>query len=129
MDSHYNKKQRIRGTNPQVEQAARDLRTNLTPAEDYLWRALKSKQLNGLRFRSQHPVGNFILDFYCASCKLVVEVDGSTHDDRQDYDLERTNVLETYGYFVLRFTNDEVLGNIDIVLAKIAEAAEARIAP
>ena len=129
MDSHYNQKQRIRGTNPQVEQAARDLRTNLTPAEDYLWRALKSKQLNGLRFRSQHPVGNFILDFYCASCKLVVEVDGSIHDDRQDYDLERTKVLETYGYFVLRFTNDEVLGNIDIVLAKIAEAAEARIAP
>ena len=81
MDSHYNQKQRIRGTNPQVEQAARDLRTNLTPAEDYLWRALKSKQLNGLRFRSQHPVGNFILDFYCASCKLVVEVDGSIHDD------------------------------------------------
>ena len=129
MDSNYNQKQRIRGTNPQVEQAARDLRTNLTPAEDYLWRALKSKQLNGLRFRSQHPVGNFILDFYCASCKLVVEVDGSIHDDRQDYDLERTKVLETYGYFVLRFTNDEVLGNIDIVLAKIAEAAEARIAP
>ena len=129
MDSHYNQKQRIRGTNPQVEQAARDLRKNLTPAEDYLWRALKSKQLNGLRFRSQHPVGNFILDFYCASCKLVVEVDGSIHDDRQDYDLERTKVLETYGYVVLRFTNDEVLGNIDIVLAKIAEAAEARIAP
>lgn len=129
MDFHYNQKQRIRGTNPHVEQAARDLRKNLTPAEDYLWQVLKSKQLNGLRFRSQHPVGNFILDFYCASCKLVVEVDGSIHDARQDYDLERTKVLETYGYFVLRFTNDEVLGNIDTVLAKIVEVAEARIVP
>ncbi|AFY92462.1 endonuclease domain-containing protein [Chamaesiphon minutus] len=129
MDTHHNQNQRIRGTNPQVEQAARDLRKNLTPAEEYLWQALKSKQLNGLRFRSQHPVGNFILDFYCPSCKLVVEVDGNIHDDRQDYDLARTQALETYGYFVLRFTNDEVLGNLAIVLKKIAEVAQARIAP
>jgi very-short-patch-repair endonuclease len=129
MDTHHNQDRRIRGTNPQVEQAARDLRKNLTPAEEYLWQALKSKQLNGLRFRSQHPVGNFILDFYCPSCKLVVEVDGNIHDDRQDYDLARTQALETYGYFVLRFTNDEVLGELDTVLAKIAEVAAARIAP
>jgi very-short-patch-repair endonuclease len=129
MNTHHNQNQRIRGTNPQVEQAARDLRKNLTPAEEYLWQALKSKQLNGLRFRSQHPVGNFILDFYCPSCKLVVEVDGSIHDDRQDYDLARTQSLEAYGYFVLRFTNNEVLGELDTVLAKIAEVAAARISP
>jgi very-short-patch-repair endonuclease len=129
MDTHHNQNQRIRGTNPQVEQAARDLRKNLTPAEEYLWQALKSKQLNGLRFRSQHPVGNFILDFYCPSCKLVVEVDGNIHDDRQDYDLARTQVLEAYGYFALRFTNDEVLGDLATVLKKIAEVAQARIAP
>jgi very-short-patch-repair endonuclease len=128
MDTHHNQNQRIRGTNPQVEEAARDLRKNLTPAEEYLWQALKSKQLNGLRFRSQHPVGNFILDFYCPSCKLVVEVDGSIHDDRQDYDLARTQALEAYGYFVLRFTNDEVLGDRDTVLAKIAEVAAAILA-
>jgi very-short-patch-repair endonuclease len=129
MDTHHNQNQRIRGTNPQVEQAARDLRKNLTPAEEYLWQALKSKQLNGLRFRSQHPVGNFILDFYCPSCKLVVEVDGSIHDDRQDRDLARTQALEAYGYFVLRFTNDQVLGDLATVLKKIAEVAQARIAP
>ena len=128
MNPQNKQHQRIRGTNPEVEQAARDLRKNLTPAEECLWQALKNKQLNGLRFRSQHPVGRFILDFYCASCKLVVEVDGSIHDDRQDYDLDRTKVLENHEYFVLRFTNDEVLGDLDTVLAKIAEVAEARIA-
>ncbi len=129
MDTHHNQNRRIRGTNPQVEQAARNLRTNLTPAEEYLWQALRNRQLNSLRFRSQHPVGNFILDFYCASCKLVVEVDGNIHDDRHDYDLARTQALEAYGYFVLRFTNDEVLKNLTTVLAKIAEVAQARVTP
>ncbi len=129
MDTHNSQNRRIRGTNAQVEQAARDLREKLTPAEEFLWQSLRNKQLNGLRFRSQHPVGNFILDFYCASCKLVIEVDGSIHDDQQDYDLARTQALETYGYFVIRFTNDEVLEDLALVLQKIAKVAQARIAP
>jgi very-short-patch-repair endonuclease len=129
MNFEDKKPDRIRGTTPQVEQNARDLRKRLTSAEECLWQALRNKQLNGLRFRSQHPVGRFILDFYCASCKLAVEVDGSFHDDREDYDLERTQVLKSYGYFVLRFTNDEVLGDLDSVLEKISTVAKERIAP
>jgi very-short-patch-repair endonuclease len=129
MNFEDKKIERIRGTTPQVEQAARDLRKKLTPAEECLWQALRNKQLNGLRFRSQDPVGRFILDFYCASCKLVVEVDGNFHDNRGDYDLSRTKVLESYGYFVLRFTNDEVLGDLDSVLEKISDVAKNRIAP
>ena len=65
---------RIRGTTPEIEQAARKLRNNLTPAESRLWQVLRNKQFEGLRFHCQHPVGNFILDFYCPSCKLVVEI-------------------------------------------------------
>jgi very-short-patch-repair endonuclease len=93
-----NHKPRIRGTTPEVEEAARRLRKNLTTAEACLWSALRNKKLEGLRFRCQHPVGNFILDFYCAACKLVVEVDGKIHDQQIDYDHQRTSTLAEYGY-------------------------------
>ena len=89
---------RIRGTTQEIEKAARKLRKNLTPAETLLWEALRNKQLGGLRFRTQHPVGNFILDFYCPSCKLVVEVDGLVHTYQNDYDDARTAKLAEYGY-------------------------------
>lgn len=69
---------RIRGTTPDIV-AARRLRQNLTPAEKSLWQALKNRQLNGLKFRCQHPVGLFIVDFYCPQCRLVIELDGD-HD-------------------------------------------------
>ncbi len=114
---------RIRGTTPQIEQAARKLRKNLTPAEAILWKALRNKQLEGLRFRCQHPVGNFILDFYCPSCKLVVEVDGEIHAKQRSYDDARTAKLAEYGYQVLRFTNREVINNLPQVLAEIKRVA------
>ena len=116
-------KQRIRGTTPEVEQAARRLRKNLTPAEAQLWSALRNKQLEGLRFRCQHPVGNFILDFYCPSRKLVVEVDGKIHDRQTDYDDARTAKLEEYGYRVLRFGNQQVINDLPQILAEIKRAA------
>ena len=93
-----NNRHRVRGTTPEIEQAARKSRQNLTPAEAFLWSALRNRQLQGLRFRCQHPVGNFILDFYCPSCKLVVEVDGTIHDDQIEYDEARTAKLAEYGY-------------------------------
>lgn len=70
---------RIRGTTQQTEQAARHLRQHLTPAEAQLWSALRRRQLVGLKFRCQHPVVQFIVDFYCPSGKLVIEVDGDIH--------------------------------------------------
>lgn len=110
---------RIRGTTPEIEENARKLRHNLTPAEARLWSALRNKQLNGLRFRCQHPVGNFILDFYCPACKLVVEVDGEIHTSRAEYDQSRTAKLGEHGYQVLRFSNEEVMHDLPKVLDKI----------
>jgi len=113
----------IRGTTKEIEEAAKRLRTNLNQAEALLWHRLRGKQLNGLKFRCQHPVGNFILDFYCPSLKLVIEIDGNSHDDRQEYDQFRTNELSLYGYQVIRFTNEEVFNDIEKVLAKIMAIA------
>ena len=116
-----NHKPRIRGTTPEIENGARKLRQNMTPAEKRLWSALRNKQLEGLRFRRQHPVGNFILDFYCPSCKLVIEVDGEIHSDRLDYDDARTDKLAEYGYTVLRFSNERVMNDLPQVLAEIRQ--------
>jgi len=113
---------RIRGTTRQVEQAARRLRQQLTLAETILWAALKGRQLNGLKFRCQHPVGRFIVDFYCPSRKLVIEIDGGSHVQQKAYDQARTEHLESFGYRVLRFQNEEVLNNLATVLSRIAEA-------
>ena len=117
-----NHNHRIRGTTPEIEQAAKRLRKNLTPAEALLWSALKNKQLEGLRFRRQHPVGNFILDFYCPACRLVVEVDGEIHRDRLDYDDARTSKLAEHGYKVLRFSNERVINDLPQVLNEIRKA-------
>ncbi len=95
----------------------------MTPAEEVLWRALSGRKANGLRFRAQHPVGRFILDFYCPSEKLVVEVDGDIHDLMPEYDLERSRVLATYGYRVLRFKNEEVIHDVSDVVARIIKGA------
>ena len=95
-----------------------------TEAERALWDAIRSKRLDGLRFRRQHPVGRFVLDFFCPSAKLVVEVDGPIHDRHTDQDEARTRVLETAGYRVIRFRNEEILGDLPRVLRRISEAAQ-----
>ncbi|MGB3207819.1 MAG: endonuclease domain-containing protein [Crinalium sp.] len=114
---------RIRGTNQEIEEAARRLRQELTPAESILWQALRGRQIEGLKFRCQHPVGRFIVDFYCPSVKLVIEVDGGIHDQQQVYDQARTEKLEAFGYHVLRFTNDQVMKDLSAVLEQISKAA------
>ncbi len=120
---HNKTTDRIRGTTPEVATAARDLRAKLTLAEQVLWGALQRRQLHGLKFRCQHPVGPFVLDFYCPTCKLVIEVDGPIHELQTEQDEARTQHLAAYGYRVLRFRNGEVLNDLGSVLARIAEAA------
>ena len=115
---------RIRGVAAVVQQAAVLLRDDMTPAEKRLWEELRAKRLGGLRFRSQHPVGPFILDFYCPACKLAVELDGSVHDTQFEQDAARTAHLVAYGYRVLRFTNDQVMTEMPAVLARILAASE-----
>jgi len=114
---------RIRGTTPEIEAAARRLRRNMTPAEQKLWDALKGRQLDGLKFRPQHPVGPFILDFWCPARKLVVELDGGSHAGREAEDEARTQQLQDYGYRVIRFRNAEVLADLPSVLGRIREEA------
>jgi very-short-patch-repair endonuclease len=118
---------RIRGTTQEIEQAARRLRQALTPAEVKLWNALRCRQLAGLRFRCQHPVGQFILDFYCPTCKLVVEVDGKIHEQQTEYDQARIDYLQAYGYRILRFSNQQVFTDLEAVLDEIKAVAEARV--
>jgi very-short-patch-repair endonuclease len=116
----------IRGTSRELEEAARSMRRQPTHAEEVLWSALQKKQVAGLKFRRQHPVDRFVLDFYCPSHKLVVEVDGGVHDQQAERDAERTKVLEAYGYRVLRFRNEQVLRELPKVVQEIAAVAAAR---
>ncbi|MGL3212886.1 endonuclease domain-containing protein [Bradyrhizobium sp. BR 1433] len=105
---------------------AKQLRRTMTRAETLLWRHLKADRLAGLNFRRQAPIGSYIADFVAHACKLVVEVDGASHDfdERIRHDERRDAWLESRGYRILRFTNDEVLKNLEGVVLSIAEAAE-----
>ena len=106
----------------------RKFRKNPTPAEATLWRAIRQNQLGGLRFLRQRAFGRAIVDFYCASAKLVIELDGEVHDSdqAQDYDEKRTELLEARGLMVLRFRNEEVLNGLPGVLQRILEVADLR---
>ena len=100
---------------------ARDLRKAQTPAEEILWSALRGRQLNGLKFRRQYRIYNYIVDFFCRDLNLIVEVDGEIHDSDQQTarDVNRDAHLESLGYRVLRFTNQEVLADLENVLNRI----------
>ena len=102
-----------------VIQIAKKLRQNMTDSEKVLWSKIRKKQLNGLRFRRQHPIGRYIADFYCNELKLIVELDGNVHEKRKEYDENRNRFLEAGGYTVLRICNDEIENSIDDVLEKI----------
>lgn len=101
---------------------SRPLRQSMTKAETALWSRLKSRQLNGHKFRRQHPIDAYVADFACISAKLLIEVDGSVHDsaDAKAYDAARTDTLRSFGWTILRFSNEAVLYRTDEVLNSIA---------
>jgi very-short-patch-repair endonuclease len=101
---------------------ARKLRKNPTEAELKLWKHLRLRQLGGYKFRRQHSLGPYIVDFACLEKKLIVEVDGGQHTEKVDYETERIAWLESQGFRVLRFWNNEVLKEIEVVKEVIAEA-------
>ena len=109
---------RIR-TDPKPLGHARRLRAEMTDAERQLWSRLRARQIEGLHFRKQVPIGDYIVDFCCLKRRLIVEVDGGQHAERADYDSERTAWLSQEGYRVLRFWNNEVLQNADGVVETI----------
>jgi very-short-patch-repair endonuclease len=105
--------------NHKLKERARELRNNATPMEKKLWQFIKGKQIEGFDFHRQKPINNFILDFYCCELKLAIEIDGSSHIGKEDYDRERQNIIEKYGISFLRFTNNDVKNNLDGVIATI----------
>ncbi|MDP4029850.1 MAG: endonuclease domain-containing protein [Gallionella sp.] len=96
-----------------TKQNSRRLRREMTDAEKLLWRHLRMEQFDGYKFRRQHPLGDFIVDFVCLDALLVLEVDGGQHTERTDSDANRTRWIETKGFCVMRFWNNEVLSNIE----------------
>lgn len=100
---------------------ARQMRHEPTSAEDALWQRLRGRRLNGVKFRRQHAIERFIVDFYCAGAALIVEVDGAIHQYTPEEDAIRQAFLESQGFRVIRFTNGEVLQSPDAVLERIGE--------
>ena len=109
---------------PIIKKYSRVLRKDLTDAEQLLWRHLRANQL-GIKFRRQHSVGRYILDFACISAQLAIELDGGQHIEMYTQDTERTAWLEDKGWRILRFWNNEVFDNVDGVLAHILSRLDA----
>lgn len=108
---------------------ARILRQDMTEAERQIWQILRSRQIQGRKFRRQVPIGPYIADFVCHEARLIVEIDGGQHDGSSRREARRTEFLEKEGYRVLRFWNDEVLSNLAGVYATIAEQLAATPPP
>ncbi|MCG2461709.1 endonuclease domain-containing protein [Flavobacteriaceae bacterium F89] len=101
-----------------LEKYRKELRNNATKAESMLWKALRSRQLEGRKFRRQQSIDNFIVDFYCPQEKLIVELDGEVHNNpvSENYDDDRTEKLEELGFTVLRFENKLVFEQLDMIM-------------
>ncbi|MCO8086177.1 endonuclease domain-containing protein [Acinetobacter lwoffii] len=106
---------------PQLLQFAKSMRHTTTDAENLMWQLLRAKRFMNLKFRRQHVIAPYILDFYCHEIGLVIELDGSQHgtDDAIEYDVERTKFLEAVGLTVVRYWNHDVLGRMDVVLENL----------
>ena len=110
---------------PELIERARAMRRELTVPERKLWHALRAGRLDGAKFRRQVVIGRYIADFACRQpCMLAVEVDGDTHAEQEDYDQARTRFLSECGYRVMRFTNTEVMTNLDGVLLTIQKTLQ-----
>ena len=111
----------------QLIEQARYMRAAPTQVETSLWEKLRKRQLGGLKFRRQHVIHVFIVDFYCPAAKLVIEIDGPVHAEQEEYDKAREAYLEAMGYESIRFNNLDVAEDIELVLAGIYDACMARI--
>lgn len=106
-----------------VFESARFLKKVLTPAEETLWQQLRGRKFKGHKFRRQHPLKSFIADFYCHTSRLIIEVDGGYHQtpEVKEYDQLRTKELEGLGLKVIRFSNEQVLNEMESVLIEISK--------
>ncbi|MFC2101962.1 endonuclease domain-containing protein [Bacteroidota bacterium] len=108
---------------PEIFKRAKELRGNMTAAERLLWSEISNGKIDGYRFKSQHPIDRFIVDFYCHKARLVIEIDGEVHHEEEQFERDegRTAELQEFGLGVLRFTNQEVLEDIENVLKIIQQ--------
>lgn len=106
---------------PQLLEFAKTMRSNATDAENLIWQLLRAKRFMNLKFRRQHAIASYIVDFYCHELGLVIELDGGQHgtNDGKEYDAERTKFLEALGLKVVRYWNHDVLGRTDVVLGDL----------
>lgn len=107
--------------NPKLKERARELRNNSTPSEIELWKALRAGNMHGYKFNRQKPLDEYIVDFYCRRLKLVIEIDGDSHDSKKIYDRRRQERLESLGLHIIRFYDHNVMQNIDGVLTTIEQ--------
>ncbi|HZG42846.1 MAG TPA: endonuclease domain-containing protein [Longimicrobium sp.] len=119
---------RLRDLSPQMLQASRRLRAEATAAEEILWQALRGDRLDGFRFRRQHAIGRFVLDFYCPARRIAVEIDGGVHDepDQAERDEARTQALEAQGIAVFRLRNEQILSDLPRAVEQIRNAVSGR---
>ncbi len=101
---------------------ARQFRQEPTVSEEILWQAIRSRKLDGRRFRRQQPIGVFVVDFFCSSENLVIEVDGGIHEFQQERDQQRQQLLESLNLKVVRVTSEQVERNLESVLASIRQS-------
>ena len=111
---------------PKVFARAKELHREMTPAETKLWAHLRAHRMGNVHFRNQHAIGNYVVDFCAPRRRLVIELDGSQHLEQEEYDRERTAFLESKGYRVLRFWNQDVIKNVDSVLNVVYDALNER---
>jgi very-short-patch-repair endonuclease len=117
--------------NRELVRRARKLRSNMTKAEIILWSRLRSKQINGYKFRRQQPLLDYIVDFYCEDLKLIIEVDGEIHflSEKINYDSKRNNILKINGYHIIHLSNFEIETEINSTINKIISYISENLSP
>jgi len=116
MNQHYN---------THLKEYARELRSvSVSKAEKYIWKALLSRKQMGVAFKRQRPISNFIVDFFSAEIRLIIEIDGSSHFNKGEYDAYRENKLKGLGFTIIRFTEGEVIQNLEHVYHRIGRVIE-----
>ena len=110
--------------NPKLKQKARELRNNSTPSEIELWKSIRAGQVFGYTFNRQKPIDEFIVDFYCKKLRLVIEIYGESHTDKQKYDKRREQRLKSLGLTIIRFYDHDVMENVGGVLEKVKQTIQ-----
>ena len=111
-------------TEPKKTTFAKHLRRNQTSAEQLVWSELRGRRCGGYKFRRQVPLDKYVVDFLCVAQKLIIEIDGPSHEDSEDYDSNRTSILESMGYHIIRLTNEDIYEDLDASLETIWYALE-----